>query len=73
MGMKKSCNKYITVIWMSLCLAGCAGSGTSAAAGHAAGGDHVTGADYAAGGDHAGDEELVIYCPNPLEFINPIV
>ena len=56
MGMKKSWNKYITVIGMSLCLAGCAGSGTSAAAGHAAGGDHVTGADYAAGGDHAGDE-----------------
>ena len=73
MRMKKSWSIYIAVIGMSLCLAGCAGSGTSAAAGHAAGGDHVTGADYAAGGDHAGDEELVIYCPHPLEFINPIV
>ena len=55
MGMKKSWNKYITVIGMSLCLAGCAGSGTSAAAGHAAGGDHVTGADYAETGVQAGD------------------
>ena len=53
--MKKSWKIYIAVTGMSLCLAGCAGSGTSAAA------------------DHAADEELVIYCPHPLEFINPIV
>ena len=95
MRMKKSWSTYIAVIGMSLCLAGCAGSGTSAAAGHgadrAAGTEHGTGADsgagtdhgagadsgasteHVAGTDHAGDEELVIYCPHPLEFINPIV
>ena len=85
MGMKKSWNKYITVIGMSLCLAGCAGSGTSAAAGHRAGADRAAstehgagtdsgaGTEHGAGRDHAGDEELVIYCPHPLEFINPIV
>ena len=95
MRMKKSWSIYIAVIGMSLCLAGCAGSGTSAAAGHgadrAAGTEHGTGADsgagtdhgagadsgasteHVAGTDHAGDEELVIYCPHPLEFINPIV
>ena len=109
MRMKKSWSIYIAVIGMSLCLAGCAGSGTSAAAGHGAGEDraagteHGTGADsgagtdhgagadsgartehgagtdsgagteHGAGRDHAGDEELVIYCPHPLEFINPIV
>ncbi len=37
MRMKKSWSIYIAVIGMSLCLAGCAGSGTSAAAGHGAG------------------------------------
>lgn len=53
--MKKSWKLYIAAIGMSLCLHGCAGSGTSAAAAA------VT------------DEELVIYCPHPLEFINPLV
>ena len=53
--MKKNWKLYIAAAGMSLCLAGCAGSGTSAAA------SAVT------------DEELVIYCPHPLEFINPIV
>lgn len=38
-----------------LCLAGCAGGGSPAAA------------------RHETDEALVIYCPHPLEFINPIV
>ena len=71
MRMKKSWSIYIAVIGMSLCLAGCAGSGTSAAAGHGA--DRAAGTEHGAGTDHAGDEELVIYCPHPLEFINPIV
>ena len=53
--MKKNWSLYIAAFGMSLCLAGCAGGGTFAAA------DSVT------------DEELVIYCPHPLEFINPIV
>ena len=85
MRMKKSWSIYIAVIGMSLCLAGCAGSGTSAAAGHRAGADRAAstehgagtdsgaGTEHGAGRDHAGDEELVIYCPHPLEFINPIV
>ena len=73
MRMKKSWSIYIAVIGMSLCLAGCAGSGTSAAAGHRAGADRAASTEHGAGRDHAGDEELVIYCPHPLEFINPIV
>ena len=85
MRMKKSWSIYIAVIGMSLCLAGCAGSRTSAAAGHRAGADRAAstehgagtdsgaGTEHGAGRDHAGDEELVIYCPHPLEFINPIV
>lgn len=53
--MKKNWNIYMAAIGIVLCLAGCAGSGQSAAA------------------EGETDEVLVIYCPHPLEFINPIV
>ena len=53
--MKKNWNIYMAAIGIALCLAGCAGSGQSAAA------------------EGETDEVLVIYCPHPLEFINPIV
>ena len=46
MRMKKSWSIYIAVIGMSLCLAGCAGSGTSAAAGNGAGADRAAGTEH---------------------------
>ena len=59
------------------CHAGGGGAGTGADAGagtdHGAGADSGASTEHVAGTDHAGDEELVIYCPHPLEFINPIV
>lgn len=83
--MRESWSIYIAVIGMSLCLVGCIGSRVSAVADHRAGMDRATstehgvstdsgvGTEYGADRDHAGSEELVIYCPHPLEFVDPIV